>query len=77
MAMTEIGNLMRHGTTTIEMHQQHSMRAVTDMILKLAVIKLKRINSWFHEYRFQSVFSDGEDRSYIGIGRHDDFITIP
>ena len=74
--MTEVGNLLRHGTTTIEMHQQYGTRAVTKMSLKLTVIKFKRINSWFHEYRFQSVFSDGKDRSYIGIGRHDDFITI-
>ena len=76
MTMTEVGNLMRHGTTTIEMHQQHSACAGAKMILKLAVIKFKRVEPWFHEYRPQSVLCNGEDRSYIGIGRNNDLIAI-
>ena len=76
MSAANISNPICIGTTTIKVDNHDSTSSRGDGSLYQGIINLKRIHRGLNEYGYEPVLRNGKDRGDIGVGRHDDLITL-
>ena len=64
------------GTIPVKVHQHNGTGARSDSRLNEAVVDLHSADSRLHKHRAQAIVGDGENRSNIGVGRHNHLIAI-
>lgn len=75
-ATTDVGNALGHGAATVEVDKHQGTRARRDGLFYQTVVDFERLDIRLHEYRLQAIFGDGEDGSYVGIGRHEHLVAL-
>ena len=76
MLATDIPYPIRIGTASIEMDNHNGTSARGDGLFDEDIVYLERIDVRLYKHRLKAVLCNGEDGSDIGIGWHDDFVTL-
>ena len=77
VATADVGNTLCVGTTSIEVDNHHGTGTRRDGLLYQGVVNLESVDTGLHQHGLQPVLSNGEDRSYVGVGRDDDLVALP
>ena len=76
VGLADGGNALRIGTTAIEMDNHHGTGARSDGLLYQGIIYLQGVEAGLHQHRLQTVLGDRKDGGDVGVGRHDDLVTL-
>ena len=69
-------NILSTGTTPIQMDNENSLCSRRHSLPNQRIVNLQRINPRFHKDRIETVLCYRQDRSNIGIGRHNHVIAL-
>ena len=73
---TDIPYPIRIGTASIEMDNHNGASTRGDGLFDEGIVYLESIDVRLYEHGLKAVLCNGEDRSDVCIGRHDDFVAL-
>ena len=76
VATADVPYPIRIGATAVEVDYHHGTGAGRNGLLYLAIVYLERLDVRLYQDGAQSVFGNGQNRGYVGIGRHDDLVAL-
>ena len=76
MALTYIFYLFRIGATAVEVNNHEGSGALGDGWLDEGIVDLEGIDIGLYEDGLQATVGDGEDGGDVGVGGHDDLVTL-